>query len=90
MQTDRAMFIMLITWIRIIPTSDLFINICIFNKSSFSAVSAAHDVSLQITTGPYRTKHGQAIRAEFIEEFTHIEHVQAGKTNSSMNFVWIA
>ena len=27
------------------------------------------NVRLQITTGRYRTKHGQAIRTEFIEEF---------------------
>ena len=58
-----------------------------FNNDSLNLVNC---VRLQITTGPYRTKHGQAIRAEFIEESTHIEHVQAGKSNSSMNFVWIA
>ena len=29
-------------------------------------------VRLQITTGPYRTKHGQAILTDFIEDSTHI------------------
>ena len=51
---------------------------------------ANRQVRLQITTGRYRTKHGQAIRTEFIEGFTHIEHVQAGKTNYPMNSVRIA
>ena len=46
-------------------------------------------VILQITSGGYRTKHGQAIRTDLITEFTHIKHVQAEKTNSSMNSVWI-
>ena len=32
----------------------------------------------------------QAIRTEFIEEFAHIEHVQSGKTKSSMNSARIA
>ena len=31
-------------------------------------------VGLQITTGRYRTKHGQAIRTDLIDEFTHIKH----------------
>ena len=47
-------------------------------------------VRLQITSGGYRTEHGQAIRTEFIGEFAHIEHVQVGKMDSSMNFVRIA
>ena len=29
-------------------------------------------VRLQITTGRYRTNHGQTIPTDFIEEFTHI------------------
>ena len=62
----------------------------VFESGRAECVVAGFFVRVQITTGPYRTKHGQATRAEFIEEFTHIEHVQAGKTNSSMNFVWIA
>ena len=32
-------------------------------------------IRLQITTGPYRTKHGQAICKDLIEEFTHIKYV---------------
>ena len=47
-------------------------------------------VRLQITTGGNRTKRGQANRMNLIEEFTHIEHVQADKTNSSMNSLRIA
>ena len=47
-------------------------------------------VRVQITSVGYRTKHGQAIHTEFIEGFTHIEHVQAGKTNYHMNSVRIA
>ena len=47
-------------------------------------------VRLQMANGRYWTKHDQAIRAEFIEEFTHIEHFQEGKTNSSMNSVRVA
>ena len=47
-------------------------------------------VRLQITSGGCRTEHGQAIRTEFIGELAHIEHVQVGKTNSSMNSVRIA
>ena len=42
-------------------------------------------VRLQITSGGYRE-----IRAELIGEFAHIEHVQEGKTNFSMNGVRIA
>ena len=36
-------------------------------------------VTLQITTGGNRTKHGQANRTNLIEEFSHVEHVQADK-----------
>ena len=59
-------------------------------KCSGLESSSSFNVRLQITSGRYRTKHGQAIRTEFIEEFAYIEHVQSGKTNSSMNSVRIA
>ena len=52
--------------------------------------SCFQNVRLQITSGRYRTKRGQVIRTEFIERFAYIEHVQSGKTNSSMNSVRIA
>ena len=47
-------------------------------------------VRLQITTGGYMTKHGQANCTNLIKEFIHIEHVQADKKNSSMNSERIA
>ena len=63
---------------------------CIFRNCMFSSsdlnldkhVVALSMVRLQIITGGYRTKHGQATRTDLVEEFTHIKHVQAGKTNS--------
>ena len=59
-------------------------------RETASKLSRITLVRLQITSGVYRTEHAQAIRTEFIGEFAHIEHVQVGKTNSSMKFVGIA
>ena len=49
-----------------------------------------HVVRLQITSGRYRTKHGQAIRTEFIEEFVLPDWTCSMYANSSMNSVRIA
>ena len=48
------------------------------------------NVRLQITSGGYRTKHGQAIRAEFIEDFVLPDWTCSMCANSSMNSVRIA
>ena len=66
------------------------IRLILIRNSNTNTDTPIGCVRLQITSGRYRTKHGQAIRTEFIEEFAHIEHVQSGKTNSSMNSVRIA
>ena len=47
-------------------------------------------VRLQITSGGYRTKHGQAIRTEFIEEFVLPDWTCSMCANSSINPVRIA
>ena len=43
-----------------------------------------------VTSGGYRTKHGQAIRTEFIEEFVLPDWTCSMYANSSMNSVRIA
>ena len=47
-------------------------------------------VRLQITSGGYRTKHGQAIRTEFMEEFVLPTWTCSVCADSPMNSVRIA